>query len=63
VEPERVEAEEAPRVHTVEEAAKEMRISRSAAFRAVQKGEIPSLRVGRRILVPAAALRKLLGED
>lgn len=50
------------RVLTVEEAAEALRISRSAAYAAVRSGVIPSLRVGRRLLVPAAGLARLLGE-
>jgi len=47
-------------VFTVEEAAQLLGISRSFAYEAVQKGEIPSMRIGRRILVPKAALDRLL---
>jgi excisionase family DNA binding protein len=52
-----------PAVFTVEEAGRLLRVSRGAAYEAVRRGEIPSVRIGRRILVPAAALRALLGED
>lgn len=45
---------------TVPEAALLLGIGRDAAYRAVGRGEIPSLRVGRRILVPRAALERLL---
>lgn len=45
-----------PEYLTVEEAAAVLRISRSAAYRAVKTGEIPSVRVGRRIRVPASAV-------
>ena len=47
-------------VFTVEEAAQLLGISRSFAYEAVQRGDIPSMRIGRRILVPKAALRRLL---
>ena len=47
-------------VFTVEEAAQLLGISRSFAYEAVQRGDIPSMRIGRRILVPKAALQKLL---
>lgn len=47
-------------VFTVEEAAQLLGISRSFAYEAVQRGEIPSMRIGRRILVPKAALNDLL---
>lgn len=47
-------------VYTVEEAATLLGISRSFAYEAVQKGDIPSMRIGRRILVPKAALERFL---
>jgi len=37
-------------------------ISRAFAYEAVNRGEIPSIRIGRRILVPRSALENLLGE-
>jgi len=46
---------------TVEEAATLLGISRSFAYEAVTRGEIPSIRIGRRILVPKAALQRMVG--
>lgn len=46
----------------VEEVAPILGISRASAYAAANSGEIPTLRIGRRILVPTAALRRLLGE-
>ena len=45
---------------TVEEAASLLGISRSFAYEAIQRGEIPSMRIGKRILVPKAALERHL---
>jgi excisionase family DNA binding protein len=36
-------------------------ISRSAGYRAVASGQIPTIRIGRRLLVPTAKLHRLLG--
>ncbi len=47
-------------VYTVEEAAKLLGISRSFAYEAVERGEIPSMRIGRRILVPKPRLERYL---
>jgi excisionase family DNA binding protein len=47
-------------VYSVEEAAELLGISRSLAYEAVHRGEIPSMRIGRRILVPKAALERYL---
>lgn len=49
-------------VLTVEEAARELRISRAAAYEGVRTKQIPSVRIGRRIVVPRAALAKMLTE-
>lgn len=48
-------------VLTVDEAAAYLRISRGLAFAAVRDGTLPSLRIGRRILIPRRALEALLG--
>jgi excisionase family DNA binding protein len=48
---------------TVEEAATLLGISRAFAYEAVNTGAIPSIRIGRRILVPKVALGRLLGSD
>jgi excisionase family DNA binding protein len=48
---------------TVEEVAATLGISRAFAYEAVRRGEIPSIRIGRRVLVPRAALKRLLDGD
>jgi excisionase family DNA binding protein len=48
---------------TVEEAAASLGISRASAYEAVRRGEIPSIRIGRRVLVPKASLARLVGID
>lgn len=45
---------------TVEEAAEALGISRAFAYEAVARGEIPCIRIGRRILVPKVALERML---
>ena len=52
-----------PHVITVEEAAELLRISRNTAYEAVKRGEIPSVRVGRRILIPRISIMKMLGGE
>jgi excisionase family DNA binding protein len=47
---------------TVEQVAPVLGIGRSAAYEGVRSGDIPSIRIGGRILIPVAALRRLLGE-
>ena len=46
---------------TVDMAASVLGISRNSAYEGVRSGQIPSVRIGRRILVPTARLIDLLG--
>jgi excisionase family DNA binding protein len=50
----------APPTLTVQEVAALLRIGRSSAYAAIRAGEIPSVRIGHRLLVPTAALLRLL---
>jgi excisionase family DNA binding protein len=45
---------------SVDEAGQRLGISRNAAYQAVREGQIPSIRIGRRILVPKAAFERML---
>jgi excisionase family DNA binding protein len=45
---------------TVEQAAEALGIGRTLAYEAVRRGEIPTVRVGRRLLVPRQALEDFL---
>ncbi len=47
-------------VFSVEETAVLLGISRAFAYELVARGEIPSLRLGRRIVVPRLAIDELL---
>jgi excisionase family DNA binding protein len=48
---------------TVEEAARVLGIGRSAAYLAAQRGDLPVIRIGRRYVVPRAALERLLDQE
>jgi excisionase family DNA binding protein len=45
---------------SVEEAAMALGVSRGTCYEAVRTGQIPTVRLGRRLLVPVEALRALL---
>jgi excisionase family DNA binding protein len=47
---------------SVAEAAARLGISRTAAYEAIRTGAVPSLRIGRRLLVPMHALRDRLDQ-
>ena len=49
--------------YTVTEAADLLGISRSSAYECVRRGEIPSLTLGRRVVVPRRALEALLAVE
>jgi len=48
---------------TVPEAGKILGLSRASAYEAAARGDIPTLRIGRRIVVPTARLLAMLGLD
>jgi excisionase family DNA binding protein len=48
---------------SVEEAARLLGLGRSAAYEAARRGELPTRRLGRRLLVPVPALLEWLGAD
>lgn len=49
--------------YTLTEAARRLGISRALAYEAANRGELPVCRIGRRMLVPRAALRCLLEDS
>jgi len=48
-------------VLTVDEAAYLLNISRGLAYELVARGELPAIRLGRRIVIPRLAMEELLG--
>ena len=47
-------------VFSVDEARKQLGLSRGLMYEAVRTGQVPSVRIGRRILIPRASLERLL---
>ena len=45
---------------SIPEAGKALGIGRSAAYEAARTGQLPTIKIGRRILVPVVALERLL---
>ena len=45
---------------TVEEAGKALGLSRNGAYQAAARGELPTVRFGRRLVVPLRALDELM---
>jgi excisionase family DNA binding protein len=48
---------------TVSEVAILLGISRNTAYEAVRRGELPAIRVGRRLVIPRNALDKILEQS
>jgi excisionase family DNA binding protein len=46
---------------TVEQVGRALGVSRGLAYEAVKSGQIPSIAIGRRLVVPTAAFRRLVG--
>lgn len=49
-----------PAVLTVAEVKKALRLSNNAVHSALHRGEIPSIKIGRRILIPREAFEQML---
>jgi excisionase family DNA binding protein len=52
-----------PMTYTVDEIAALMRIARNSAYDGVRSGEIPSIRVGRRYLIPRERFHAWLNSE
>ena len=50
--------------YTVPEAGRRLGVGRNSAYAAARRGEIPTVRIGRRLLVPRIELHRILsGEE
>jgi excisionase family DNA binding protein len=57
------EARQLPTVLSVEHAGRLLGLGRSASYEAARRGELPTLKFGRRLLVPTGKVLELLGLD
>lgn len=48
------------KVYTIEEVAKMLGVSKGTAYECVKTGELPHIKLGRRIVVPIASFEKFL---
>jgi excisionase family DNA binding protein len=46
---------------SVPEAGKLLGIGRNAAYEAARRGDIPTIKIGKRVVVPTALLKRMLG--
>jgi excisionase family DNA binding protein len=46
--------------YTIEQAAKIIGVSRNTGYDAAKSGQLPTIKVGRRLLVPRVALERML---
>jgi excisionase family DNA binding protein len=46
--------------YSVEEFARAVGLSRASAFRAVARGDVQAVRIGKRIVIPKSAIERLL---
>ena len=49
-----------PKTQTIAEAAQELGIGRNQAYEAAKRGEIPTIKIGKRILVLREPLKRML---
>ena len=57
---ERLSLAELPDTLTVEEAGSVLRLGRNSMYEGIRRKEIPAIKIGRRLLVPKAAIERLL---
>ncbi len=55
--------EELPDVLTPIEVSRVLRLGRNTVYQNLRSGAIPSVKIGRRLLIPKAALLRLLQEE
>ena len=51
------------RTLSVPDAGKALGVGRAAAYEAARTGQLPTIKIGKRLLVPLAALERLLSTD
>lgn len=51
------------RVYAPKELMALLGLSKTAVYQGIERGEIPSVRIGRRILIPKTAVDKLLSSE
>ncbi len=49
-----------PRTYTIDQAAQLLGIGRNQCYEAAKRGDIPCIRLGRRMVIPRAAFDRLL---
>ena len=47
-------------IYTAMEAAKLLRVGKNTIYEGIKRGEIPSIRIGNRLLIPRVQLHRLL---
>ena len=51
---------DAPLVYTVGEVQRILKLGRTSVYDAIARGDIPTIRIGKRLLIPKAAIDRLL---
>jgi excisionase family DNA binding protein len=54
---------EPPATLTIDEAAQQLGISRNTAYECAKTGQLPVIRLGKRLLVPRTALQRMLAGE
>jgi excisionase family DNA binding protein len=53
----------ARRTYTIDEAAELLGLGRNSAYLAAQRGDLPVIRIGKRLLIPRLALDRMLSGE
>jgi excisionase family DNA binding protein len=49
------------RTYRIEEVAKLLGVGRNAAYEAARRGDFPTIKIGKRLVAPRAAINRMLG--
>jgi excisionase family DNA binding protein len=49
------------RTYRIEEVAKLLGVGRNAAYEAARRGDFPTIKIGKRVVAPRAAINRMLG--
>jgi excisionase family DNA binding protein len=58
-----VRLQELPDCLTINEAARVLRLGRNSCYEAIRRGDLQAVKIGRRLVIPKAAIERLLAGE
>jgi len=57
-----IDSQITPKVYTVREVQRLLNLGRSSVYEAITRGDIPTIRIGKRLLIPRVAIDQILAK-